>query len=111
MLPSVFFLLLCSTFLYVQTLLDESFNGPQFPPEGWNLNSKVSGQHTWHNYPSQNFGAVIRENQLLNQNEWLITPVVDLQDYPSLFLVRRKITGSGYCGFSFYYLYLYLRKI
>ncbi len=90
------FLLLCSTFLFGQALLDEDFNGSQFPPEGWSVNSTVSGQYTWHNYPSSNYGATILENQPLNQNEWLITPVIDLQNYNKIYLEIDVLFVSEY---------------
>jgi hypothetical protein len=70
-----------------QVLLNESFGGASFPPEGWSLQSVGAGDYTWYDVPNTPaFGAIITEDNTINQNERLITPTLDLSSQTSVFL-------------------------
>lgn len=68
----------------------ESFEKNKFPPEGWTVESTVES-HTWDNSTGYNIGggisiiahhgsrfAYVQWHETLDQEEWLITPEIDL---------------------------------
>lgn len=70
----------------------ESFERRDFPPEGWTLESTVAS-HTWDNSTGYNVGggvsvtahhgsrfAYVQAHTTLDQDEWLITPALDLTE-------------------------------
>ena len=61
-----------------KTVLTEDFEKTSFPPEGWSLNSQ--SEKTW--YQGTEYGskmAMVDLSKTEQQNEWLITPSIDLQ--------------------------------
>lgn len=61
-----------------KTVLTEDFEKTSFPPEGWSLNSQ--SDKTW--YQGTEYGskmAMVDLSKTKQQNEWLITPSIDLQ--------------------------------
>ena len=61
-----------------KTVLTEDFEKTSFPPEGWSLNSQ--SEKTW--YQGTEYGskmAMVDLSKTEQQNEWLITPSIDLK--------------------------------
>lgn len=61
-----------------KTVLTEDFEKTSFPPEGWSLNRQ--SEKTW--YQGTEYGskmAMVDLSKTEQQNEWLITPSIDLQ--------------------------------
>lgn len=90
------FALTIFSFCNSQTILNENFNSVSFPPAGWTINSLISSassvpNYQWKNFnsafcPGYNCGAFIQASGTNNQNEWLITPTLDLSNNTKHFL-------------------------
>lgn len=67
-----------------QVLINETFP-TQVPPTGWTLQSTASGTNTW-SYFASGAGAALFHSGTNQQNEWLITPTLNLTNLTNCYL-------------------------
>lgn len=92
-------------FLNFGQALTENFEGDTFPPTGWTIR-QTNEYQTWIKYPTTllggDFAAIVdRDSNAEPQEEWLISPAVDLTGYDSAYL-RFSVAMSYYYGVSPY---------
>ena len=83
-----FFLLISVGFCKAQIALYQNFDGPQFPPTGWQVISSHP-THTWKSTTAAINGAGSATVDWIaeDQSEQLITPIINLGSYPSAYLL------------------------
>ena len=77
-------LILLGVIVNAQTLLDESFEGPEFPA-GWEIiSTNDDPEYNW-TFFSDYGDMEIYESNTNPQDEWLLTPFIDLSDYSEMY--------------------------
>jgi len=79
-----------STTTISDTLLEEGFEDGQMPPSGWTHINSQDPPYTWHIVDSTdadvgvhdgNYAAAVKRYHISSQDEWLISPELDLSGY------------------------------
>lgn len=74
--------------------LNESFEGTEFPPEGWTLINEGSS-NTWEFYDTGNTGKCTRiKYNSSAHNDWLITPQIEVKENDKLTLYAKNHSNS-----------------
>lgn len=102
MSKNLFYLLcLCIPFAGFGQLLEEGFEGTEFPPSGWTID-QTNADETWYQiagvsgWNTGKAAAVEYDPALNQQDEWLITPAIDLSSVSDAVL-------SLAIGYSYYW--------
>lgn len=84
-----------STNTILDTLLEEGFEDGQMPPSGWTHINSQDPPYTWHivdstdtdvGVHSGDYAAAVKRYHISSQDEWLISPELDLSGYEEVTL-------------------------